>query len=76
MVLNGAKNSIEMNFVFHASVIDDRNIRVKELGEEMLRKYKAFICEDTALFGISANTVLNSVEDLRKVNMLGNLTSL
>lgn len=67
---------IEMNFTFHASVIDDRNIRVKELGEEMLRKYKAFICEDTALFGISANTVLESVESLRKVNMLGNLTSL
>ena len=67
---------IEMNLTFHVSVIDDRNIRVKELGEEMLRKYKAFLCEDTALFGIASNTVLHSVEDLRKVNMLSNLTSL
>lgn len=66
---------VELQFQFHVSVIDDRNIRVKELGEEYLAKYKAFICEDTALFGLSANTVLNSVLDLRKVNILGNLTN-
>lgn len=64
---------IDMTIPFNASVIDDRNIRVKQLGEETLRKYKLYICEDTAMFGLDGITSLSVVDDLRKAKIFDNL---
>lgn len=70
-----APGVIELQIPFNVSVIDDRNIRVRELLQSLLASYRKFVVLDSTLFGIINETALDTVTELENKDIFSYLIS-
>ena len=61
-----AAGVIEMSIPFNVAMVDDRNIRVRELLQSLLISYRTYVVLDSTLYGLTKNTALDTVDELSK----------
>ena len=66
----------EVSLTFNVNMIDSRNIKIKELLESLLAKYRSYMVMDSTLFGSINNTYLQTVEDLDPNNIFETMTEM
>lgn len=73
---NGTSQQVTtMQIAFNVSVIDNRNLLVARLLDDLLVKYKAFVVEDSTLFGLVKGTSFDTVEEMYNRGIFENLAS-
>lgn len=66
----------ELSLTFNVNMIDSRNIKIKELLESLLAKYRSYLVLDSTLFGSINNTYLQTVEEIDPDNVFESMTEL
>lgn len=64
---------IELSLTFAVSMVDTRNLLVREIIESALAKYRAILCVDSSLHGSTKNTYLESIENIDPDEVVNNL---
>jgi hypothetical protein len=54
-------------------MVDDRNIRVRELLQSLLISYRTYVVLDSTLYGLTKNTALDTVDELIKREIFNNM---
>lgn len=66
----------ELSLTFNVNMIDSRNIKIKELLESLLAKYRSYMVMDSTLFGSINNTYMQTVAELDPDNIFETMTGL
>lgn len=65
----------ELSLTFNVNVIDNRNIKIKELLDSLLAKYRNYIVMDSTLFGMINDTYLSVVDEVDPDSIFKSLSS-
>ena len=68
-----AAGVIEMSIPFNVAMVDDRNVRVRELLQSLLISYRTYVVLDSTLYGLTKNTALDTVDELIKREIFNNM---
>lgn len=66
----------DLSLTFNVNMIDSRNIKIKEILESLLAKYRNYFVMDSTLFGTINNTYLQTVEEIDPDNVFEIMTDL
>ena len=68
-----APGVIDLSLTFAVSMVDTRNILVRELCESLLAKYKATLVVDSSQHGSIKDTYLEAISELDAETIIGNI---